>query len=249
MGRDDSSWNIFIYLLAKQKTKSNECFCQCPPVKVGTPLFCFPRIIRYSPVAIDSMPKILGPSLHLYMYTIAITCAHHTNTFTCAQLSLHMCSVHTILLHNCVITMWHNSSLPHDIYASLSLYSYCWVISKSALSSKDPQSTNWPVQAEFLEQMHLLCPFEGVSYEDVANVILLLYLYFSYTVFVFLLCICIALCRVCISFSVFLQHYAVFVWVFCGCELWRRLRWRRHPSYSLHRWGRQAGGRIIENWN
>ena len=104
--------------------------------------------------------------------------------------------VHTIVIHNCVITMWHNSSLPHDIYASLSLYSYCWVNSKSALSSEDPQSTNWP---EFLEQMHLLCPFEGVSYEDVANVILLLYLYFSYTVFVFLLCICIALCGVCVG--------------------------------------------------
>ena len=132
----------------------------------------------------------------LHVHNCHYMCTPHKYVYMCTIVFTY---VHTILLHNCVITMWHNSSLPHDIYASLSLYSYCWVISKSALSSKDPQSTNWPVQAEFLEQMHLLCPFEGVSYEDVANVILLLYLYFSYTVFVFLLCICIALCGVCVG--------------------------------------------------
>ena len=57
---------------------------------------------------------------------------------------------------------------------------------------RDPQSTNWPVQAEVLEQMHLLCSFWDVSYKDVIYVILFLNLFFSYTVVVSLLCMCIS---------------------------------------------------------
>ena len=89
---------------------------------------------------------------------------------------------------------------------------------------------------------------------DFVFVFLVLYLYFWFCicmsdfVFVFLILYLYFWSCICISDFVFVEYNDVFVWVFCGCELWRRLRWRRHPSYSLHRWGRQGGReKIIEN--
>ena len=92
MERDDSSWNIFIYLLAKHR-KSNECFCQCPPSVSWNP----PCLV--SPVS-SSIPLLPLTACQKYLV--------HLYIFTCTQLPLH---VHTtqirLHVHNCLYICAH----------------------------------------------------------------------------------------------------------------------------------------------